>query len=86
MATSLPFDLTDDLSKLPEGQLSYVKWLQHRLQDIHKAVGKNLEETRQEMKTSYDRRSGVLARKCYSLTSGSIQAGPLSGRGTGHVT
>jgi len=59
MPLGLPFDLSNNLPKLAGDQLAYVKWLQHRLEDIHNAVAENLRDTRQGMKTGYDRRHKV---------------------------
>jgi len=59
MPLGLPFDLSDSLPKLTWDQLACTKWLQHRLKDIHKAVAENLKDTRQDMKTGYDRRHKV---------------------------
>jgi len=59
MQLGLPFDLSSNSPKLPGDQFAYFKWLQHRLEDVHKGVAENLKDTRQEMKTSYDRRHRV---------------------------
>ena len=50
-----------DWSKIPltTDPLNYVKWLIHRLSEIWKAVKTNSDESKQEMKITYDKRHKV---------------------------
>ena len=56
MSVGIPAQLNDVLPKFPEKQQSYLKWLQHRLRELHASLNLNIAENKRQMKQTYDKR------------------------------